>query len=505
MKFFFLIILSFIFLIPAVYAEIQYPVQELGNCASQQDCEIYCNNAQHMEACINFAEKEGMMTQEEIAEARKVLPFMLSGETPGGCQGKTECDAFCNKDENFQECIDFAEKAGLISGDELALVKKTGGKGPGGCQGKTECDAFCNDESHFSECVDFAVANGLMPASEAEIAKKTGGKGPGNCKSKEECDAYCNVEANFPTCVDFAVANGLMDEKDAEMAKKTGGKGPGGCKNMEECDAFCKNSDNRETCDSFAIEHELGSSEQIEGMKKNQEFMNSGEGKCLMQCLKDAGLDSKSCGQDGAGPEACKTCDDKCFNHDNKKCLNEERWHQLDDECKAKGSGYHLEEVKGDDGYGKECVVDETCVYGSGDEWENQAEKDRKLAEMEAQWERERAEHEAQYGPGTQGTEVYTGGGCTQPGPEGQCNPGPGAGSDGEESGESSGEENEGSSGGSETGDNNEISSGNSEGSSGSESEGDSGGDAGITGEVIMTSNSNGIFTRLIEDIRNLF
>lgn len=454
-----LAVLAILLVIPVVYAEVQYPVQELGNCESQQDCETYCDSAQHMETCIDFAEKTGLMTQEEIAEARKVLPFMLSGETPGGCQGKTECDAFCNKDENLQECIAFAEKAGLITGEELEMVKKTGGKGPGGCKGKEECDAFCEDESHFSECVDFAVQYGMMDAKDAEMAKKTGGKGPGNCKSKEECDAFCN------------------------------------------------NPDNQETCMNFAIEHGLMSEEELANMNKNREFMDSEEGKCTMQCLRDAGVDSKACGENGVGPEACKTCGDKCFPHDETsggKCLSQEKWKQLNEECQGRGSGYHLEEVKGDDGRGGECVVDETCVYSSGEEWESQEEKDRKLAEMEEQWAREEAEHEAQYGPGSQQEgSGGSSGGCTQPGPEGQCNPGPGSGDGG--SGGSEGSSEGSDSSGTDSGDSGGGDSGGSGSEESSGSSGGGGGEVAGTGMVIMKSNSSGIITRLIEYFGNVF
>jgi hypothetical protein len=456
-----------------------------------------------MEACINFAEKTGLMTQEEIADARKIIPFMLSGETPGECHGKTECDAYCNKDENLQECINFAEKAGLISEEELAMVKKTGGKGPGGCKGKKTCDEYCNDESHFSECVEFAVANGLMPASEAEIVKKTGGKGPGNCKGKEECDDFCNIEANFPTCVDFAVANGLMDAKEAELAKKTGGKGPGGCKSKEECEVFCKNPDNQETCMNFGIENGLIPAEDLEKMKKNQEFMNSDIGKCKTQCLKDAGInDSKTCGEN-TGPEACKSCDEKCFSHDETsggKCLSQERWQQLNKDCQAKGSGYHLEEVKGSNGQGGECVVDETCVYSSDKMWENQEEKDRQLADMQKQWDEERAKYEAEHGPSSNGGGSGGSGGCTQPGPEGQCNPGPGAGPEPGSEGSSSGSSgnSDGSSGGSSGGSD-------SSGSSSSGSGDSSGDNVGATGMVIMRSNFEGLVSKSVEGIKNLF
>jgi len=434
--------------ITGVYAEISYPIPELENCNSQQECEAYCDNVEHIEVCITVAEKYGLMTAEEIADAKRVIPFLKAGTTPGQCKSRSECDAYCNKEENLNECIDFAIKIGDI------------------------------DEK------------------EAEMIKKTGGKGPGGCKGKEECDVFCGKEENFATCVDFAVQNGMISPEDAEIVKKTGGKGPGDCKNKEECDAFCNNPDNQETCTNFAIENNLLSEEELERMKKNQEFTNSAEGKCYSQCLKDNSISFKDCPEGGEGPESCKSCQDKCFPHDNfGNCLSQEKWQQLDADCKAKGSGYHLEEVKGSNGQGGECVVDETCVYSSGEEWESQEEKDKKLAEMQKQWDEERARYEAEQRGSTESSSGSDGG-CTQPGPEGQCNPGPGAGeiTPGGDSGTGdSGSGDSGSSGG-DSGTGDETSgdtSGSDSGSSDSGSSGDTSGGSSDSGSSASSSSDS--------------
>ncbi len=456
--------------IAASLADVKYPVTELANCNSQAECEKYCDDINNMEPCLSFAEKNGIMTSEELAEARKFIPLMKSGYTPGGCKNQRECKAYCDDDANLNVCIEFAKKSGIIDEKEYEMVKKTGGKGPGGCKGK------------------------------------------------KECDDYCNNDENFNVCIEFAKEHGMINDKDYEMAKKTGGKGPGGCKSKEECDVFCNNPDNQETCMNFAIEHDLLSEAEFADMKKNQEFMNSEEGKCQMQCLKDAGVDSKSCGEGGAGPQACKTCGEKCFSHDKTsggKCLSQEKWQQLDADCKARGTGYHLEEVKGDNGQGGECVVDETCVYSSGTEWENQEEKDRQLAEMQKKWDEEKAKYEAENGPGShQDNSGGGGGGCTEPGPEGQCNPGPGAGpgsgSDGSGAGTSGdGFDERGSSGSSEGSDssNGGGSTGSSEGSS-SDSSSDSsssssslsnGESAPATGAAVYNNNINGWLINVIK------
>ena len=497
------IILTFIFLtlllivsINLIYAslsDVKYPVAELGNCNSQAECEKYCDDSANMEQCLNFAEKNGLMDKDEIEEARKFMPFMKSGDTPGKCKNKKECEAYCDNDVNLNECIEFAKKAGVISQEEYDMVKKTGGVGPGGCKGKKECDAFCEKDENFPTCIDFAKANGLISNEDYEMAKKTGGKGPGGCK-RDECNGFCEKDENFNVCIEFAKEHGMINDKDYEMAKKTGGKGPGGCKSKEACDTFCDNPDNQETCTNFAIEHNLMSEGELANMKKNQEFMNSAEGKCKSQCLKEAGLDFKSCGENGEGPEACKTCDEKCFSHDDYgNCLREEDWQQKDQECKNQGEGYHLEDVKGDNGQGGECVVDMRCVYSSGEEWESQAQKDRKLADMQKQWDEERAQYEAENGPGSH---QEGSGGCTQPGPEGQCNPGPGGSGGGSSEGGSSSDTSSGGSSESSSSDSGSSSGGDSSASSsGSESSSSGGGGGGesapATGGVISQGNSN--------------
>lgn len=262
------ILLAFLIVLATfVYAEVQYPVSELGNCASKQTCEAYCDSSSNMEACINFAEKNNLMTADEIAEARKFLPFMKAGTTPGQCKNQKECDAYCNNEANIIECIDFAVKVGLIDAKEAEMAKKTGGKGPGGCK-REECKTYCEDAAHVNECVDFAFKYGMMDAKEAEMVKKTGGKGPGNCKGKEECDNFCNNKENFQVCIDFSVQYGLMSAEEAEMVKKTGGESPGNCKGKEECDAYCNSEEGRDVCLEFGHEHGMISDKEYNKIKQ---------------------------------------------------------------------------------------------------------------------------------------------------------------------------------------------------------------------------------------------
>lgn len=143
-----------------------------GSCKTKTECETYCADPVNIEECLNFGEKSGIIEPTELAEAKKVMQFIKSGETPGGCKRKSDCDAYCKIEANFSECVAFAEKAGFLSGEELAMVKKVGsGGGPGGCKSKESCEAYCNDQSHLNECIDFGVKAGTISEKDAEMAK----------------------------------------------------------------------------------------------------------------------------------------------------------------------------------------------------------------------------------------------------------------------------------------------------------------------------------------------
>lgn len=239
---------------------VTFPVADLGNCASEAECKTYCEAPANMEACLNFAEEHELMTPAEIDEARKVLPYLLAGTTPGQCRTREACEAYCSEDSHFEECISFAEHAGFVSAEDAEIARKVGGKGPGDCRGKAQCETYCHDEAHINECISFAQQHGLINEKEAEIARKVGlTGGPGGCRSETTCKAYCETPAHAEECINFAVQNGLIDPAEAEMAKKfmaAGGKGPGGCTGKDQCEAYCKDESHMTECIEFA--HQIG-------------------------------------------------------------------------------------------------------------------------------------------------------------------------------------------------------------------------------------------------------
>ena len=321
-------------------SSITFPVAELGNCESKMECKQYCDIPENREPCLSFAEKNGLMSREEAAIARK-----LGNETgPGGCRGQ-ECETYCEDESNAEECIAFAEKHDLIPKEELEIAKKMIGKtGPGGCRGSAckkycedsahmeeciafaeenglmppeelakakkmrnitgpggcrgqECKTYCDDPAHGEECLRFAEENGLMPPEEIERAKKMIGKsGPGGCKG-QECRTYCDDSAHTEECTRFAVENGFMTEEEAKHAQKLMGKpGPGGCRGQE-CKSYCDGPTHREECMSFAIENGFMTQEEAEHMQNGQNM--TGPGGCR-------GEECRAYCEDSANSDECK-------------------------------------------------------------------------------------------------------------------------------------------------------------------------------------------------------
>jgi hypothetical protein len=262
-----------------------------GGCRSEDECEAYCDNPDNMKECLIFAKENGLMPPEELEEAEKVLSALEKGiKLPGGCKGKEECEAYCDDPDHIEECVLFAEAAGFMSPEEAAMVRKTGGKGPGGCQGKDECDSYCEEPEHMEECINFALEYDLMPPEEKDEAMmvlnalKKGVKMP-NCRGKEECDIYCSQPENAVECIDFAVAAGFMDSEEAEQVRRMAElgitSGPGGCRSEEECEAFCDNPDNMLICVDFAEQTGMMSHEEAEEARRMAELgITGGPGGC---------------------------------------------------------------------------------------------------------------------------------------------------------------------------------------------------------------------------------
>jgi len=128
---------------------------------------------------MDFAVKAGFMTPEEAAQTKQMgqMGTQMGVTTgPGGCKGKEECDAYCLESSHMEECIEFGKKMGLMPAEEAEQAQKgmemMQRGGPGGCKSEAECKTYCEQPSHLEECTNFAVQQGFMSAEEAQKMKE---------------------------------------------------------------------------------------------------------------------------------------------------------------------------------------------------------------------------------------------------------------------------------------------------------------------------------------------
>jgi len=197
-----------------------------GGCQSKTACQAYCENIDHLEECIAFTEEHNFISEKELDKIKAMVRAHKKGVTPpGNCQTKTECEAYCEEVNHIEECLEYADEVGFTPpGDvkkarEMVRLMKLG-KTPGRCQSKAECEAYCEDEKNMEECLDFSVETGEMSEEEAKRIKEEGPKkaGPGDCQSHEECEKYCNEHQR--ECLIFAKENGLMTEEEIKMIEQ---------------------------------------------------------------------------------------------------------------------------------------------------------------------------------------------------------------------------------------------------------------------------------------------
>ena len=343
---------------------IQYPIQELGNCTNKSSCKLFCDATAHSEACLRFAEKHSMMSQKELTNAKQFQNNGMVG--PGGCEGQNACEQYCGDSTHLDECIVFAKKNGMMSDKQLqesekvlAAIKK--GIKPPACSGPKQCNTYCSNPAHMEECMAFSIAAGVIPEGQKEQMQKTleairqGAKPPScqptpppdqidqpvqsesglescdtycsthteecmsfalatgtvpdnekeqmqksldaikrgikppSCRPKpqmtphnkpdqfgkdlQDCDQYCADSNHVEECVNFSVAMGNMTEKQAQSAIKNGNKGPGGCIGKEACNAFCDNPDNQDTCFNFGKDNGMIPEADIQKMQEGQQKM----------------------------------------------------------------------------------------------------------------------------------------------------------------------------------------------------------------------------------------
>lgn len=195
-----------------------------GSCNSWSSCESYCSSVEHLDECIAFADETGYYSPAELAEAKKFQGLVRAGKQfPGGCKDRNTCELYCSVADHMEECLAFAEESGFMPKEEIKEARKfmalmRQGESPGGCASKEQCEKYCFEENHTDECIAFAEKAGVMSSEDAAMARKVGGKGPGGCRSKQQCESYC--ENNSDECFRFAQEHGLIGDDDMKHMRE---------------------------------------------------------------------------------------------------------------------------------------------------------------------------------------------------------------------------------------------------------------------------------------------
>ena len=273
--------------------DITFPVAELGGCADQASCKVYCDDATHQQACRQFAVDHGFVSKENASHSEQIQQKIKdAGGGPGGCADENACRSYCQDPAHVDECVAFGEAHGLIDQKNLRQIKRSGlVSGPGGCQGSDACRAYCADASHAEECLSFAEKNNLISSAEAARAKKfiavSQSGGPGGCTGTQ-CRDHCADPSHHDECFAFAKKNGLITRDQANQSeavqkiqqtvRESGG--PGGCKDDNTCRDYCTDPSHVEECVAFASAHGGVSADQARQMLKdftNQKNQASGD------------------------------------------------------------------------------------------------------------------------------------------------------------------------------------------------------------------------------------
>ncbi len=283
-----LIIVSFFVLFfEQAFAQVQYPIVELGKCASKVECKAYCDKPTNISQCLAFAKKSGLMSAREVERAGTVARALQNG--PGGCADERSCKTYCGDPSHYKECVAFAKKYSLSENDEIKKIEQKlelWNKTPGGCKNANECKTYCALPAHQKKCIAFLETSGMIPHNQIKKIKENAAiierKTPGGCANPDDCTKYCSDISHLNECLGFVEQNrDLMPNipkinfdktkifKTAPMFLLKGG--PGNCRSLQECIAFCQKPKNQNICLEYASATGILAPSEIEKIKKSLE------------------------------------------------------------------------------------------------------------------------------------------------------------------------------------------------------------------------------------------
>lgn len=224
LKFGLLGILGLLGLIKTVSAA-TYPIPELGNCASKQECFYYCEIPANKPACWSY--DQFVLGKQVLGDAttsaareQEIRTHGVTFPIPelGNCANITECKAFCDKTENRTTCQSFAQSHGITKPfptpiDQQTLLAKA--KEILGCNSIEECKAFCSVVDNREKCQSLARSVGIQPEPTRQVPPDIfdAAQRDLGCDSLTSCKEVCSKQENFQKCQDFAQKHNLGERK----------------------------------------------------------------------------------------------------------------------------------------------------------------------------------------------------------------------------------------------------------------------------------------------------
>ncbi len=159
---------------------------------------------------------------------QRIKEILARENGPGGCKTFDECGAFCSQPQHSTACLDFARKHGLMSDQDIQKAEQLVNRpGPGGCIGQ-QCQTYCSDVNHQEACLKFALDNHFVSQTEADNIRnsqklqrglRTFG-GPGGCANEEQCRTYCSQASHVEECLSFGQKTGVFNQQEVQQHKQ---------------------------------------------------------------------------------------------------------------------------------------------------------------------------------------------------------------------------------------------------------------------------------------------
>lgn len=207
--------------------QVTFPIAELGNCSSLENCKAFCNEPANQQVCKDYAQKKGFYKGNKSEGNARLRSIIEKAKSELGCSTESDCKTLCQKTENLEKCAAFARKYSLVKENSKIkeLIEKA--KEILGCDSEESCKALCQKSENSDKCK--ALTN---PARFEAMKKSMEKMREAVKKDVEEFDKVC--KENPEKCKEFF-------EKSATASGRLGK--PLSCDdNPERCLEFMKNS-----------------------------------------------------------------------------------------------------------------------------------------------------------------------------------------------------------------------------------------------------------------------